>query len=70
LPGVSLRQREWDGADGQKQKHVEGASNKMRFDGGIDLFFHFLIFSVFGLLNCTNCNPGSRRTGNHLDEAL
>jgi hypothetical protein len=38
--GVSLRQREWDHADGQKQKHVKGTSNKMSFDGGIDLLFH------------------------------
>jgi hypothetical protein len=35
-----LRQREWDHADGQKQKHVKGTSNKMSFNGGIDLLFH------------------------------
>ena len=39
---AGLRKREWDRADGQKQKHVKGASNKMRFDGGIDLFFQFM----------------------------
>ena len=40
LADVSLRQREWDHADGQKQKHVKGTSNKVRFNGGV-LFFHF-----------------------------
>jgi hypothetical protein len=46
LVGVSLSQREWDRAHGQKQKDVKGASNKMRFDGGIDLFFQFLVTLV------------------------
>jgi hypothetical protein len=46
LPGVSLRQREWDHADGQKQKHVKGTPNKMSFDGGIDLLFHFGVVLV------------------------
>jgi hypothetical protein len=40
LGDVSLRQRKWDHADGQKQKHVKGTSNKMSFNGGIDLLFH------------------------------
>ena len=47
LPGVvSLRQRKWDSADGQKQKQVKRASDKMRFDGGINLFFHFGVVVV------------------------
>jgi len=46
LLGVSLRQREWDHADGQQQKHVKCTSNKMSFDGGIDLFFHVGIVLV------------------------
>jgi hypothetical protein len=37
---VSLRQREWNHADGQKQKYVKRASNKMSFDVGVNLFFH------------------------------
>jgi hypothetical protein len=40
LAGVSLRQREWDHADGYEQKRVKGTSNKMSFNGGIDLLFH------------------------------
>jgi hypothetical protein len=35
-----LRQCEWNCADDQKQKQVERASNKVRFDGGINLLFH------------------------------
>jgi hypothetical protein len=46
LLGVSLSQSEWDRANGQKQHHVKGASNKMRFDGGIDLFFQFFVTLV------------------------
>jgi hypothetical protein len=41
-----LRQREWDRAQGQKQKQVKCASDKMRFGGGINLLFHFGV--VFG----------------------
>jgi hypothetical protein len=37
---VALRQREWDDADAQKEKHVKRASNKMSFNGGVGLFFH------------------------------
>ena len=40
---AGLRKREWDRAGGQKQKQVKGASNKVPFDGGIDLFFQFLV---------------------------
>jgi hypothetical protein len=42
LHGVSLRQRKWDRADGQKQKQVKRASDKMRFNSGINLFFHWV----------------------------
>jgi hypothetical protein len=45
LRGVSLRQREWDRANSQKQKQVKGASNKMRLNGGVNLFFHFGVVS-------------------------
>jgi hypothetical protein len=43
--GVSLSQREWDRANSQKQKQVKGASNKMRLNGGVNLFFHFWFVS-------------------------
>ena len=43
---AGLRQREWDRAHGQKQNHVKGASNKMRFNGEIDLFFQFFVTPV------------------------
>lgn len=42
--GVSLRQREWDRANSEKYKQIKGASDKMRFDGGVNLFFHFGVF--------------------------
>ena len=42
--GVALRQREWDRADSDKQKQVKRASNKVRFDGGVNLLFHFDVF--------------------------
>jgi hypothetical protein len=38
---VALRQCEWDRADSDEQNQIKRASNKMRFDGGINLFFHF-----------------------------
>ena len=41
---VSLRQRERNRAYSQKQKQIKSASNKMRFDGGINLFFHLVLF--------------------------
>src|SRR5205807_1270367 len=41
LGRVALRQCEWNGAHGHKQKQIKCASNKMRFDGGINLLFHF-----------------------------
>jgi hypothetical protein len=39
-----LRQREWNRANSQKQKEVKCASDKMRLDGRIDLFFHLVLF--------------------------
>ena len=38
--GVSRRQRKWDRADSHKKNQVKCASNEMRFDCGINLFFH------------------------------
>jgi hypothetical protein len=38
-----LRQRERDHTDGQKQKHVKTTSNKMSFNSGVNLFFHFFV---------------------------
>jgi hypothetical protein len=35
-----LRKREWNRANGQKQKQIKRAPDEMRFDGGINLFFH------------------------------
>jgi len=43
LGGVSLRQCEWDRADGHEQKQIKRASDKVRFDGGINLFFHRVV---------------------------
>ena len=40
LGSVALRQCEWNGTDGKKQKKIKCASNKMCFDGGINLLFH------------------------------
>jgi hypothetical protein len=37
---VSGRQRKWDRTYGHKQNQVKCASNEMRFDSGINLFFH------------------------------
>jgi hypothetical protein len=44
---ISLRQREWDHADGQKQNYVKGTAKKMRFGVGVFLFVHFLPFSCW-----------------------
>ena len=41
---VSLRQREWNRAHSHKQKQVKCASDEMRFDGWINLFFHLVLF--------------------------
>jgi hypothetical protein len=41
---AGLRQREWNRAHSDKQKQVKCASNKMRFDRGINLFFHLVLF--------------------------
>jgi hypothetical protein len=37
----SLRQREWDHANSEKQKDEERTSKKMRVDGKALLLFHF-----------------------------
>jgi hypothetical protein len=42
-----LRQREWNCADGQKQKQIKCASNNVSFNGGINLFFHFGVLVIF-----------------------
>jgi len=41
--GGSLREREWDQANGHKQKQVKGAPNNMRLDVRISLFSHFCL---------------------------
>jgi hypothetical protein len=41
---VALRQRKWDRADSEKHKQIKSASDKMRFDGGASLLFHFGVF--------------------------
>jgi len=55
LGGGSLPESEWNHANSQKQKQkqVKGASKKMRFNGGVKLFFHFT-FSFFKseILDC------------------
>jgi hypothetical protein len=38
---VSLRQREWDHAYGDKRKQQERASKNMSLNGCVNLFFHF-----------------------------
>jgi hypothetical protein len=38
----SLRQREWDHANSEKQKDEDRTSKKMRFDGKAILLFSFL----------------------------
>ena len=40
LNRVPFRQRERDRADGDKQQQTKRASEEMRFDVGIGLFFH------------------------------
>jgi len=40
---VSLRHREWDRTDSDKQKQIKSAPDKMRFNGGINLFFHLVL---------------------------
>jgi hypothetical protein len=41
LGSVALRQCKWNGAHRNKQKQIKRPSNKMRFDTGINLLFHF-----------------------------
>jgi hypothetical protein len=43
---AGLRQRKWDGAHGHEQKQIKCASDKMRFDSGINLLFHFGVVLV------------------------
>ena len=43
LGSVALRQREWNHAHSHKQKQIKSAPNKVRFDGGINLFFHLVL---------------------------
>jgi hypothetical protein len=38
---VALRQGEWDRAESDEQNQIKRASDEMRFDGGVNLFFHF-----------------------------
>ena len=39
--GVALRQSELNRTDADEQNQIESAPDEMRFDGGINLFFHF-----------------------------
>jgi hypothetical protein len=41
LGSVALRQCEWNGAHGEKQKQIKRASDEIRFNGGFNLLFHF-----------------------------
>jgi hypothetical protein len=43
LGSVSLRQREWDRADGEKCEQDQCAPNQVRFNGVFGLFFHFCV---------------------------
>ena len=58
--GVALRQREWDRANSDKQKQIEPASDKMRFDRRVNLLFHMMFilvdFSVSGTATSYCCN--------------
>jgi hypothetical protein len=45
--GIALRQRQGDRADGDEQKEIKRASDKMRLDRGINLFFHFSSLEEF-----------------------
>ncbi|PYK74040.1 MAG: hypothetical protein DME39_08575 [Verrucomicrobia bacterium] len=47
LGDVSLRPREWDRADGDEHKQVKRASDQMRFDVGVNLFFYFGVCPFF-----------------------
>src|SRR5436309_1058123 len=40
---ASLCQRKGNHADAQKQNYVNGATQKLRLDGDVILFFHFLV---------------------------
>jgi hypothetical protein len=46
LDCVALRQCKWNGANGNKQKKIKRASDKMRLDGGINLLFHLVLSSM------------------------
>jgi hypothetical protein len=47
VAGVTLRQRKWGRANADEEKQIKRTSNKMRFDGGLSLFFHFSSFESF-----------------------
>jgi hypothetical protein len=49
---VPLSQSKRNYADGEKEKEVECASKKMRFNGGVELCFHFFnpLEVIFGML--------------------
>ena len=46
LAAVSLRQRQWNRADGYKQKEAKCTPKQIRLNVGINLFFH-LSFGVW-----------------------
>jgi hypothetical protein len=48
VANISLRYGEWNYADGHKQQHVRRATDEVRFDGVVVLFFH-LVFPLFEL---------------------
>ena len=64
---AALRQREWNRAHSDKQKKIKCASDKMRFDGGINLFFHFglVLVRILIFANCKTilCKPDTRSSG-------
>jgi hypothetical protein len=39
---VSLRQREWDRVQRDQRKQIKRASDEMRFNGVVSLFFHLV----------------------------
>jgi hypothetical protein len=41
---AGLRQRKWNCTDCKKKQQIKRASDKVRFDGGINLFFHLVLF--------------------------
>ena len=45
---AGLRQRKWNCTDSKKKQQIKRASDKMRFDGGINLLFHLVLSSLDG----------------------